>query len=178
MAYGEEVTPERLQMIDKAEQLLRSLGLRTVRVRYHRGDLARLEVPAEAIALLAAPETRARLAAELKQLGFKYVTLDLEGFRSGSQNDVLVGQGTDNSLPIIQDNANPMTNGVRCNLVIGAWSLVIPQSGLTEWTQVSTTFCGVPKIRAKAGSNSSPPRSATISDSNLLLLAIKSFTKP
>ena len=102
VAYGEEVTPERLQMIDKAEQLLRSLGLRTVRVRYHRGDLARLEVPAEAIALLAAPETRARLAAEMKQLGFKYVTLDLEGFRSGSQNEVLVGQGSESSLPIIQ----------------------------------------------------------------------------
>ena len=101
VAYGEEVTPERLQMIDKAEQLLRSLGLRTVRVRYHRGDLARLEVPAEAIALLAAPETRQRLASEMKQLGFKYVTLDLEGFRSGSQNDVLVGQGSDSSLPII-----------------------------------------------------------------------------
>ncbi len=76
-------------MIDRAEQLLRSLGLQTVRVRYHRGDLARLEVPIEAIPLLAAPETRARLTAELKQLGFHYVTLDLEGFRSGSQNEVL-----------------------------------------------------------------------------------------
>jgi uncharacterized protein len=98
VAYGEEVTPERLQMIDRAEGLLRSLGLRTVRVRYHRGDLARLELPADAIARLAEPQTRQRLAAELKQLGFKYVTLDLEGFRSGSQNEALQ---TGTSLPII-----------------------------------------------------------------------------
>jgi pyridinium-3,5-biscarboxylic acid mononucleotide sulfurtransferase len=89
VAYGEEVTPQRLQMIDRAEQLLRSLGLRTVRVRYHRGDLARLELPADAISRLAEPELRARLAAELKQLGFKFITLDLEGFRSGSQNAAL-----------------------------------------------------------------------------------------
>jgi pyridinium-3,5-biscarboxylic acid mononucleotide sulfurtransferase len=89
VAYGEEVTPERLRMIDRAEQLLRSLGLRTVRVRYHRGDLARLEVPADAIGQLAAQETRERLTGELKLLGFKYVTLDLEGFRSGSQNEAI-----------------------------------------------------------------------------------------
>ncbi len=89
VAYGEEVTPERLRMIDRAEQLLRSLGLSTVRVRYHRGDLARLEVPTDAIAELAATQTRQRLADQLKQLGFKYVTLDLEGFRSGSQNEAL-----------------------------------------------------------------------------------------
>jgi pyridinium-3,5-biscarboxylic acid mononucleotide sulfurtransferase len=98
VAYGEEVTPERLKMIDQAEQLLRSLDLRTVRVRYHRGDLARLEVPGEAIARLAEVETRQRLAAELKRLGFKYVTLDLEGFRSGSQNAAIDGATI---LPII-----------------------------------------------------------------------------
>ena len=98
VAYGEEVTPQRLQMIDHAEQLLRSLRFGTVRVHY-RGDLARLEVPLDAIAQLAAPETRQRLAAELKLLGFKYVTLDLEGFRSGSQNKAIAGQG---NLPIIQ----------------------------------------------------------------------------
>jgi uncharacterized protein len=89
VAYGEEVTPDRLRMIDKAEQLLRLLGLRTVRVRYHRGDLARLEVPLDAISQIAEPETRERLTGALKRLGFKYVTLDLEGFRSGSQNEAM-----------------------------------------------------------------------------------------
>jgi uncharacterized protein len=90
VAYGEEVTPERLAMIDKAEQYLRSLGLREVRVRYHRGDMARLEVPPAAVEQLCAPEIRTQLVAELRRLGFRYITLDLEGFRSGSQNLVLV----------------------------------------------------------------------------------------
>jgi uncharacterized protein len=90
IAYGEEVTPERLAMIDQAEQYLRSLGLRELRVRYHRGDMARLEVPPQSIEQLCSPEIRQQLVAELRRLGFRYVTLDLEGFRSGSQNLVLV----------------------------------------------------------------------------------------
>lgn len=89
VAYGEEVTPERLQMIDAAEQFLRNEGLRTVRVRYHKGDLARLEVPADAIAPLCEPQRRERLAKHLKSLGFKFITLDLEGFRSGSLNTLV-----------------------------------------------------------------------------------------
>lgn len=89
VAYGEEVTPERLAMIDSAEQYLRGLGLHTVRVRYHRGDLARLEVPLEAIAHLAQTDVRAGIVDSLSRVGFKYVTLDLAGFRSGSQNAVL-----------------------------------------------------------------------------------------
>jgi uncharacterized protein len=89
IAYGEAVTPERLRAIDQAEQLLRELGLREVRVRYHRGDLARIEVPAEAIPAIATPATRERLMHELRGLGFKYVTLDLAGFASGSLNAVL-----------------------------------------------------------------------------------------
>ena len=102
VAYGEEVTPERLAMIDRAEKLLRDLGLQTVRVRYHRGDLARLEVPAEAISLLASPATREKLVGELKRLGFKYITLDLEGFRSGSQNAALADGPSAGLLPVIE----------------------------------------------------------------------------
>jgi pyridinium-3,5-biscarboxylic acid mononucleotide sulfurtransferase len=91
IAYGEEVTPERLAMIDRAEQLLRAAaGLRELRVRYHKGDLARIEVPADAILALSREPLRSRLVSELKQAGFKFVTLDLEGFRSGSQNLVLL----------------------------------------------------------------------------------------
>lgn len=86
VAYGEEVTPERLAMIDRAEQLLRDRGLRTVRVRYHKGDLARLEVPAEELGQLVEGPTRQALVDGLKGLGFRFVTLDLEGFRSGSLN--------------------------------------------------------------------------------------------
>ena len=98
VAYGEPVTPERLEMIDRAEQFLRGLGLANLRVRYHKGDLARIEVPAEAIARLSQPETREAVLAELRRLGFQYVTLDLEGFRSGSMNRALgLGQ-----LPVIK----------------------------------------------------------------------------
>ena len=89
IAYGEEVTPQRLAMIDRAEQYLRNSGLRTVRVRFHKGDMARLEVPPEALAQLCQEATRRPLVNHLKSLGFKFVTLDLEGFRSGSLNNLL-----------------------------------------------------------------------------------------
>jgi pyridinium-3,5-biscarboxylic acid mononucleotide sulfurtransferase len=89
IAYGEQVTPERLAMIDRAEHYLRGLGLPTVRVRYHKGDLARVEVPPDAISRLSAEPLRSKLAATLKSLGFRFVSLDLEGFRSGSLNDLI-----------------------------------------------------------------------------------------
>ena len=89
IAYGEEVTPERVAMIDRAEQFLRARGLRELRVRYHKGDLARLEVPGDAIARLAEPALRREIVEHLRSLGFKFVTLDLEGFRSGSLNQLL-----------------------------------------------------------------------------------------
>ena len=89
VAYGEEVTPGRLAMIDQAERLLRDRGLRTVRVRYHKGDLARLEVPADELGPLVEPATRQALVEGLKDLGFRFITLDLEGFRSGSLNTLV-----------------------------------------------------------------------------------------
>lgn len=89
IAYGEEVTPERLAMVDLAEQYLRQLGLREVRVRYHRGDLARIEVPPSALAALCAPESRHSLVRAFRALGFKFVSVDLEGFRSGSLNEII-----------------------------------------------------------------------------------------
>jgi uncharacterized protein len=89
IAYGETVTPERLAMIDQAERFLREHGFRPLRVRYHKGDLARIEVSPEAIAKLLDPEFRRQVIEALKSAGFKYVSLDLEGFRSGSLNEVL-----------------------------------------------------------------------------------------
>jgi uncharacterized protein len=86
VAYGEEVTPERLAMIDDAERFLRERGLPTLRVRYHKGDVARVEVPLEMLERLCGAELREALVRRFKELGFKYVTLDLEGFRSGSLN--------------------------------------------------------------------------------------------
>ena len=77
------------RMIDRGEQYLRALGLIEVRVRYHRGDVARLEVPASAIERLCQAEIRQLLVAHFRGLGFKFITLDLEGFRSGSLNQLV-----------------------------------------------------------------------------------------
>jgi uncharacterized protein len=89
IAYGESVTPERVAMIDRAEQWLRQRGFRLLRVRYHKGDMARIEVPIDELPRLAGPELRGELARAFHALGFRYVTLDLEGFRSGSLNGVI-----------------------------------------------------------------------------------------
>jgi uncharacterized protein len=86
IAYGEEVTPERTRMIDQAERWLRARGLRVVRVRYHKGDLARVEVPLDELPAIASAEVRTELVLAFRDIGFKFVTLDLEGFRSGSNN--------------------------------------------------------------------------------------------
>ena len=86
LAPGVEVTHERTGRVEAAEVYLRSLGYRECRVRLHPGELARVEVPAAELARLADPAVRAELVQRLKELGFQYVTLDLEGFRSGSLN--------------------------------------------------------------------------------------------
>jgi uncharacterized protein len=89
VAYGEEVTPERMGMIDRAEDFLRERGIRTVRVRYHTGDMARLEVPRDDLVRLCEDPLRDVLVRHLKELGFRCVAIDLEGFRSGSLNTLV-----------------------------------------------------------------------------------------
>ncbi|HZY89981.1 MAG TPA: TIGR00268 family protein, partial [Gemmataceae bacterium] len=88
-APGVTVTRERTGRVEAAEEYLRALGLRECRVRLHEGELARVEVPAAELARFATPEVREGLVRRLKELGFRYVTLDLEGFRSGSMNDLV-----------------------------------------------------------------------------------------
>jgi pyridinium-3,5-biscarboxylic acid mononucleotide sulfurtransferase len=88
VAYGVQVTSHRLSRVERAEALLRSFGLPQLRVRDH-GDLARIEVPLNALGMLVEPGRRDQLVAHLHELGFSYVTLDLEGFRSGSMNAAL-----------------------------------------------------------------------------------------
>src|SRR5207237_10722092 len=89
LAPGLAVTPERTRRVEEAEAFLRSLGLRECRVRYHEGELARVEVPLAEVARLASEPVRGELARELRRLGFKFVTLDLDGFRSGSLNELV-----------------------------------------------------------------------------------------
>lgn len=84
VVYGLEITPERLARIDAAEALLKELGFTSVRVRCHHDELARLEVSEMEISRLADEALRQQIAKRLREVGFKYITVDLEGFRSGS----------------------------------------------------------------------------------------------
>ncbi len=86
--YGDRITPEKIAQVEKAESGLRELGFRQLRVRHH-GDVARIEVPKADIARLVDEETSRQVIARMKEAGFNYVTIDLEGFRSGSMNEVL-----------------------------------------------------------------------------------------
>ncbi len=88
IAYGVPVTVERLGRIERGEAYLRSEGFREFRVRDH-GDLARIEIARAEIGRVMHPEAGDALAREFKSFGFKYVTLDLAGFRSGSMNDAV-----------------------------------------------------------------------------------------
>ena len=83
--YGESITPEKLARIEQAEDFLTKLGFTHIRVRSY-GTLARIEVEPSQITLLAQVSTRNRIIARLTELGYRYVTLDLAGFRSGSMD--------------------------------------------------------------------------------------------
>ena len=87
--YGEEITEERLARVEQAEQFLMDLGFEQVRVRSH-GDLARIELCSADIPK--AVEQREKIHAALKGFGFAYVALDLQGYRTGSMNEVLHGK--------------------------------------------------------------------------------------
>jgi len=86
--YGEEITLERLAMIDQAEELLIGMGFRQARVRFHR-EVARIEIPESQFVEIMKPEVRETIYRTLQKIGFQYTTLDLLGYRTGSMNEVL-----------------------------------------------------------------------------------------
>jgi uncharacterized protein len=86
--YGRPVTAEALRQVEQGEDALRGLGFRQIRVRHH-GPIARIEIASEEMPRALSPEMAAAFTRIFKALGFNYVTLDLEGFRSGSMNAVL-----------------------------------------------------------------------------------------
>jgi len=96
--YGQEITPEKLAQVARAEEFLRSRGYGQVRVRHH-GEIARLEVGPEE--MKRAFEEREEISAELNAAGFLYVTLDLQGYTPGSLNAALKRPGKKKSLPVI-----------------------------------------------------------------------------
>ncbi len=77
-------------MIGAAEAFLRERGFQPLRVRYHKGDVARIEVSPDALPRLLEPGFREEVVEKLKSLGFKFVSVDMEGFRSGSMNSMLM----------------------------------------------------------------------------------------
>ncbi|ERI93966.1 TIGR00268 family protein [Clostridiales bacterium oral taxon 876 str. F0540] len=86
--YGNEITVQKLSMVDKAEQFLMDMGFRQLRVRHH-GDIARIEVAPEDRAKFFDIDIMDKVGKEFKNIGFKYVTLDMLGYRTGSMNEVL-----------------------------------------------------------------------------------------
>jgi DNA-binding winged helix-turn-helix (wHTH) protein len=86
--YGQEITKEKLNMIDAAEQYLLDSGFRQIRVRHH-GDMARIEVSPEERAKFFNMDMMDNVSKRLKEIGFSYVTLDLQGYRTGSMNEVI-----------------------------------------------------------------------------------------
>ena len=98
--YGTEVTRENVKVVEQGEEALRELGFRVYRVRYHE-ELVRIEFGSDELARALSVEMAQKLTRIFKDLGFKYVTLDLEGYRQGSLNEVLSDTGPKPSFPIL-----------------------------------------------------------------------------
>lgn len=94
--YGQRIHADDLRRVEQAEEFLRTLGLREVRVRLH-ANLARIEVSEKDFPAILQPDTRAAVSSRLRELGFAFVSLDLQGYRSGSMNRVLAS-GTSSQI--------------------------------------------------------------------------------
>jgi uncharacterized protein len=86
--YGESITPEKLAMVDKAEQFLLDMGLKQVRVRHH-GNLARIETDEDGFLIIIDRENRKKIYEQIKRYGFVYAAVDLAGYRTGSMNETI-----------------------------------------------------------------------------------------
>jgi uncharacterized protein len=96
--YGTEITPEGLAKVSAGEKLLHSMGFAIARVRFH-GEVARLELEQSQIARVFEPALRDTVEREFKKIGFRFVAIDLKGFRSGSLNEGLIGSGVESASP-------------------------------------------------------------------------------
>ena len=94
--YGTRIEPDILRRLDEAERFIKMLGFRQLRVRHH-GPIARIEVDPEEITRFASPEIRQRVIGKLQELGYLYITLDLQGYQMGSMNAVLNQNGSGNN---------------------------------------------------------------------------------
>ena len=101
--YGEPVSPEKLSMIERAEDVLLSLGFTELRVRHH-GDIARIELKKSDIPRMLTESVSTTIQEQFKQIGFKYVTLDLEGFKSGRLNEGVINTLSERQEPCLKSN--------------------------------------------------------------------------
>ncbi len=85
--YGENITKEKLKMIDEAEQYLIDIGFKQVRVRIHGENIARIEIEEKDIQKII--EVKNKIVDKLKEIGFIYITLDMQGYRTGSMNETI-----------------------------------------------------------------------------------------
>ncbi|MGH7925726.1 MAG: ATP-dependent sacrificial sulfur transferase LarE [Candidatus Binatus sp.] len=97
--YGTEITPDGLAKVAAGEKLLHSMGFAVARVRYH-GDVARLELEQREIARVFEPSIRETIDREFKKIGFRFVAIDLKGFRSGSLNEGLITNAPEPASPL------------------------------------------------------------------------------
>jgi uncharacterized protein len=95
--FGSPITEEKLKAIDQVESLLWKLGFRQLRVRHH-GEIARIEVEPSELARLCEPEVRVAVVKAAKEAGFKYVSADLQGYRTGSMNEALKRENSGDSI--------------------------------------------------------------------------------
>ena len=91
--YGERISNEGLGMVEKAEEVLMEEGLRQFRVRCHGGNLARIETDDEGFEKITTPESRKKIYKAFKEIGFTYISIDLQGYRMGSMNETLAKDG-------------------------------------------------------------------------------------
>ncbi len=98
--YGTEVTLENVKLVESGEEALKQLGFSVYRVRYH-GELVRIEIGGDELAQALDPAMAARFTEVFRALGFRYVTLDLEGYRQGAMNEVLSTEQLKQILPIL-----------------------------------------------------------------------------
>jgi len=126
IAYGTEVTVDRLRRIEQAESLLREKGFREVRVRLHADELARIEAPKDDLGRLLALDCHGELTRHFRALGFRFVTVDLQGLESGSLNRALVSiqPPQDSVRTAVQSEANGDSNADRCSGTSGQVEVV------------------------------------------------------
>ena len=141
--YGTEISRENLRMVETGEALLRDLGFRELRVRYH-GEVARIELPLCELPRITEPALRKQVVERLKEAGFRFVALDLEGFRSGSLNLAMGSDGA--SAPILPAGKGSRNDGERHDSSVS--SRLEPKQELPG---------DLPRDRDKAGTTSGGP---------------------